>query len=109
MLARWDILTHEYAEYLISSLSILDGHTELLPLYWIHRRLPELLRIHLSETLVPLDSLSGNTLIDDRLEFLLFVVHVPCLFPFAQLVEWRVGDEYMTIVHQRTEVAEEKC
>ena len=57
VLTWWDILSHKHTEYCIGFFYIFYRHSEHLALYWIHRRLPELLRIHLTKTLISLDTL----------------------------------------------------
>jgi hypothetical protein len=49
------IVTHQSGEHLISQKSILDGHLQHPPRFWVHRRFPELFRVHLAETFVALD------------------------------------------------------
>ena len=109
VLAWWDVFPHEHTEYCISLLSILDRDSEHFSFLWIHRCLPELIWIHLPETLISLDSLRGYPFLDNQFQFLIFIVDIPCLLALGELVERWIRDEYMSIVDEWTKVAEEKC
>src|SRR6476659_4742821 len=53
--ARLDLVAHEDGEDVVCGDRVLDAHLQELALRGIHRRLPELFRIHLPEPLVALD------------------------------------------------------
>src|SRR6185503_3327987 len=53
--ARIDGVTHQHREDLVGLDRVLDLHLPQDPLRGIHRGLPELVRVHLAETLVALD------------------------------------------------------
>lgn len=111
--ARRNIFSHEHFKDVISFLGIFDLHFEHLPDRWIHGGLPELVRIHLSETLVSLDSFRRHfVFIDDRL-LLLIRIDIPDLLSFRQTIEWRLGDVDVTVrnklPHVSVEEGEQQC
>ena len=66
LFARGDFVAHEHCKDLIGSLRVLNTDEFHASVHRIHRGLPELLGIHFSQTLVPLD--------DDRFAVELFPV-----------------------------------
>src|SRR6266542_4297258 len=94
--ARLDLVTHQRLEHLVGEDRVLDVHLEDRACLRIHRRRPELTRIHLSESLVALD-------VDRALAFavaetrhvvvtLLLVVRVVLLLPLRHAIERRLRD-----------------
>ena len=57
--SRFNLVAHECGEYLVGRDSILHCHPEHRSCLRVHRRLPQLLRIHLSKALVPLNRVVG--------------------------------------------------
>ena len=55
-----DLGTHEDIEYFVGSLGIFDRYLFEQAIFRIHRRFPELVRIHFSETFVALDVQFGR-------------------------------------------------
>src|ERR1700733_15697439 len=52
--AGLDVLTHEHAEQLVGLRRVVQGYLEQHPAGRVHRRLPQLLGVHLAEALEPL-------------------------------------------------------
>src|SRR5688500_20399686 len=52
--ATVDVLTHELGEEDVGESRVLEGHLQQDPLRRVHRRVPELVVVHLAETLVAL-------------------------------------------------------
>lgn len=51
-----DVITHQDGEELISTLSVLKINTAQDTVRWVQRGLPQLRRVHLTQTLVALDT-----------------------------------------------------
>ncbi|MBG9887331.1 hypothetical protein ABE10_12570, partial [Bacillus toyonensis] len=54
--SRLDVLSHQHAEDLVGRRGIVDGHLAERPRGVVHRRLPQLLGVHLAQALVALDA-----------------------------------------------------
>ena len=52
---RLDLVAHQDREDLVGLDDVVHPHLQQHPLVRVHRRLPELIGVHLAETLVPLD------------------------------------------------------
>src|SRR4051794_41028290 len=57
-----DVLAHQHAEQFVSRRSIIQGDLEQHPLLRVHRGVPQLLRVHLTQALEPLDRVLGQLL-----------------------------------------------
>src|SRR5256885_8595958 len=70
--ARFDLITHERGEHQVCFGVIFGTHLQQGADGWIHRRFPELLWVHLAETLVAVDRdallSGGNEIVDDLVE-----------------------------------------
>src|ERR1700694_3879356 len=107
-LAGIDIVAHQDVEDLVRLDRIFDLDTEQHAVLWVHGGFPELLGVHLTETLVASDlGLSGHL---RELPILLLIgVGVADLFASSDLVErWLRDVEISTRDHLR-HVPEEKC
>src|SRR5690606_20478373 len=91
--ARWHSAPHQHVEGLISPHRVFQRHLEQGAVLGIHRRLPELLWVHLAQTLVPDDlprlvrAACGDDLVALRIR-----VDVVDLLARLQAVERRLGD-----------------
>src|SRR5205823_8527291 len=56
---RLDLIAHQHREELVGGARVLDVYPDEQPLHGIHRRLPQLIRVHLAETLVARELDSG--------------------------------------------------
>src|SRR3972149_9873793 len=74
---RFHAVAHEPREYVVGLHGVLYGHLQKAPLLRVHRRLPELVRVHLAEALVPLD---GQALLPE----IEYVVHEPLVGPYLR-------------------------
>ena len=78
-LARWHGWSHQLVEGVVGLDRIFHVYSEQRPGLGIHRGLPELLRVHLPQTLVALDlHLSVSNLLQQTL-LLLLAVHIVLL------------------------------
>ena len=111
--ARLNIVTHEHGEYLVGLGGILDGHLLQQTVLRVHGGLPELLRVHLTQTFVTLGvkglivAVACHILVDEGLALLLSIAVLRHLL-IGALVEWRRGYvEVSTLDHLRHEAVEE--
>ena len=101
-LPRRHLITHQHAKDLISSCGIGNRHLAHDAVDWIHRRFPELLRVHFSQTFVALDD--GRSFIPCPLLFddvipLTIGVRVKAVFGNRNFVKRRLGDIEMSLLN----------
>src|SRR5215472_5192668 len=106
-LARLDFLAHENGERLVGSDGVIEQHLADEASLRIHRRLPQLLRIHLSKTLVLLDRVAVADLRDRGVAFFLAIA-VDELLALLHLVKRRLRDEEVALFDELRHVAEEE-
>src|ERR1700737_4637710 len=106
-LARIDVVTHQDVEDLVRFHRIFDLDAQQHPVLWVHRGFPELVRVHLTETLVAGDfGFSGHL---RQLPILLLIgIGVADLFPPGDLVERWLRDVQVSPRDHLRHVAEEK-
>ena len=63
-----DLITHQNREDLVDAGHVFQFDFQQRPDFRIHRRFPELIRVHFAETFVALDTESVLALIEDRLD-----------------------------------------
>src|SRR3989304_10600767 len=89
--ARLHLLTHQYSENLIGEDGVIHVYLKERALLRIHRRLPELIGVHLSQTLKALDLRVRPPLFLLDLPQLPVAVGITGLFAVYRLVKRRVG------------------
>ena len=107
LLPRRHSATHQHVERLIGGDSVLDGDLLQRPCGWIHRRIPELGRVHFAETLVPLHLGPRTQFLESGFTVILGVAPDSFL-PGGNPVERRLGDIEIAIRNDVAEIAEEK-
>ena len=63
-----DLVAHQNGEDFVDPWHIFQFNLQQRPDFWIHRRFPELIRIHFAKTFVTLDTEPVLALIEDRLD-----------------------------------------
>ena len=91
-----NILAHQRREDLVGDLRLLDIDLEQRPDLWVHRRRPQLLRIHLTETFVPLDPdlhrcITCSEFVDQGVA-LIIAERIFRSLPSPHLIQRRLGD-----------------
>src|SRR6266480_2615631 len=103
-----DVGTHQDIEDLVRLDRVFDLDAEQHPVLWVHGRFPQLVGVHLAETLV-----AGDLRLSRHLGqlpiLLLFGVGVTDLFPASDLVERRLCDVQIFAGDHLRHVAKEKC
>src|SRR5205814_1241398 len=89
--ARLDFVTHQSGEDLVGLVAVLDLHLEQRPRLRVHRRLPELRRVHLAEALVALHLEPLARLGHDARDRLLEVRHLLRTLALPDRVRWFAG------------------
>src|SRR5690242_5166550 len=97
LLARLDPLAHELGEDLVGHRGVLDLDAEQGPCLRVHRRLPELVGVHLAEALEALDAGALGHLLEDPLAVLLGL-RVAGHLARGDPVERRLGDVQVALV-----------
>src|SRR6476661_1419439 len=98
LLARRDLLAHEHREDLVRARGVVSIDAEKRPRLRVHRRLPELVGIHLAETLEALDrEVLDVELLDDPIA-LLFGLRVARLLAGADPVQRRLRDVEVAVL-----------
>src|SRR3954452_24687631 len=99
--ARVDVLAHEDREQLVRGGGVVQGDPQQHPVARVHRRLPQLLGVHLAQALVALDALLLGQLLARRPAGLYEAVALPvgvgelrlrAPAPPLDLVERRLGE-----------------
>src|SRR3990172_3052879 len=108
VLARGHFLAHELREHAVGGHRVLDVDLEHDAPGGVHRRLPELLRVHLAQTLVTLDVDLAVLEAADVGVLLLIVVQPAGLLAVLDAVQRRLGDVEVAAVDQVAHVAEEE-
>src|SRR3990172_512597 len=108
VLARGHFLAHELRENAVGGHRVLYVDLEHDAPGGVHGRLPELLRVHLTETLVALDVHLAVLEAADVGVLLLIVVHPAGLLAVLDAVQRRLGDVQVAAVDQVAHVAEEE-
>ncbi len=107
--SRKYFFTHQGSKYLICKFSILKSNTKHLSHTRIHRSFPELFRIHFPKTLISLNPLSGHSLFLNEGYFFFIIVHIPGIFPFGKLIEWRIGNINISVINKWSKVPVKEC
>src|SRR6185503_9996524 len=107
LLAWRDLLAHQHREDRVGLFRVLDLGAEERPRLRVHRRLPELIGVHLAEALEALDRhVLAVHLLDDPVPLLL-ALRVASHLPGRDAIERRLGDvEVAVLDHLRHEPIE---
>src|SRR6266550_1832059 len=106
-LARIDVVAHQDVEDFVRLDRIFDLDPQQHSILWVHRRVPELLRVHLTETLVAGDLWFASHL--GQLAILLLIgVRVADFLATRDLVERRLRHVEVPAGDHRQHIAEEK-
>src|SRR5439155_758001 len=102
-----DGLAHQDGEQRIRGRSVLNRDLLQDPARWVHRRLPELFRVHLPEAFVPLVRYALVPELLRELLSLLLRVRVVDFLPLSYLVQRRLRDVHIPRVDHWAHVPEE--
>ena len=107
LLARRNRAAHQHVEGLIGADAVFDLDLHQRPPGRVHRRVPELVRVHLAETLVALNLGPLAELLDRRLA-LLFGVRPDLFLAALHPVERRLRDVEVAVVDELLEMPVEE-
>src|SRR5579859_5390303 len=109
LLARGNIVTHEHVEDLAGTNRILDIHLKKDSVCRIHGRLPKLIGIHLTQTLVPLNRrILRFYLLDDGIAFMI-AVRVALIFAGLNPIKRRLCNIQAPLGYDIRHVPEKEC
>src|SRR5690625_3169432 len=108
--ARRDLGAHEHLEHLVGVQHVVDRDALQNPRFGVHGGLPQLLGVHLAQTLEPLDLVAAPLVLPQELLQVILVVDVLHVLGAAKAdpVEGRLGNIDVTGVDERPHVAVEE-
>ena len=112
-LPRTHLIPHQHIEHLIRLHRLLNAHLQDRPAGRVHRRIPQRLRVHLTQTFVAADLgfppiMPSLILLDQHISFLI-AIHIMHVFAHLNVEERGLRNVEMSLCDQWLHVAEEEC